>query len=205
VTTPKPIDTLVSEIKAAAEAATPGPWMMSDRFDIVAKDDNSVTGQYGFELPEDADFAIACNPSNVLTLLAEIERLNLVRRQAIDAALEAQSQASSLSAKLVEREQEISYLKAKVRETDAHVAMLARERQEALSKLVESEAGLIRAVHLAEKAIKIAENDGDHDLGAYDRECSICVDLEALRGEVSGLHDEFECVERAAFEMDAAK
>lgn len=87
-------DDLISEIEAAAKAATPGPWIQSHRRSVhggyrteIYTDDDEVvataswypkpltpttTGTYR---PDNAQFIAAANPANVLALIAELRSL----------------------------------------------------------------------------------------------------------------------------------
>jgi hypothetical protein len=79
----------LQQLKALAEAASPGPWS-GDRYDgtvkyevldvngaTVIRGDNSnmSEGGYGIENEEDERFILAANPDTVLHLIARIESL----------------------------------------------------------------------------------------------------------------------------------
>ncbi len=82
----------LSHIKALAKAATPGPWHCDqcslfifgpDGGDMIASTDDGDDGPVllirgaGARLPmdENAAFIAACDPTTVLALIAEVERL----------------------------------------------------------------------------------------------------------------------------------
>lgn len=78
------------KLRELAEAATPGPWIVSDKdvFSAItvgsSKTDVCTFDIYEHrpdECAEDAAFVAAANPQTVIALLDEIERLRIVARE----------------------------------------------------------------------------------------------------------------------------
>jgi hypothetical protein len=80
-----------SGLKRLAEAATPGEWLRSDDNDVQVSEEGDeayssweIAGPatiegYGAQAQADADFIAAANPADVLALVAENERLVMMR------------------------------------------------------------------------------------------------------------------------------
>jgi hypothetical protein len=77
--TPINTDELVQQMRAAAEAATPGPWRRLTSFRVISSGDKPVAGAdcRGRSISSarnDADHIALANPANVLALIAALEQ-----------------------------------------------------------------------------------------------------------------------------------
>jgi hypothetical protein len=70
----------LDKLKAAALAATPGPWNAGTHAMVLAGDEVRID----CDAQVDADFIAAANPAAVLELIAEVERLSAIVEKHID-------------------------------------------------------------------------------------------------------------------------
>lgn len=89
-----PLD--LQKLKAAAEAATPGPWRARYGDELINAE-GEVFAYGSFLSDDDPAFIAAANPSVVLALIAEIERITKVC-EAHGHALQLAAQAAGLLA-----------------------------------------------------------------------------------------------------------
>jgi len=79
----------IEALRAKAEAATPGPWMLDDDTHVLGPDGTSILAETDGDAergetytPEDAAHIAACSPDVILSLLRELELLRKLEHAA---------------------------------------------------------------------------------------------------------------------------
>jgi len=158
MTPPQPTktETLAAEMRAAAEAATPGPW---EKFSSSVCDWND--GSFTMEFisnsaherePDDLAHIALANPANVLTILAEIERLKHEEQESSEwltmmreQLTMAQNERDSLSTRLAESEAREGALREALDRIEGQAVCVGMDGEDGNAIMLRNIAGISRA------------------------------------------------------------